>query len=57
MIGVLNAVLPMQDINERIFKVHPDNVNIKDLNLPVLEVDENIPFEEAQIYFDSVKNF
>ena len=53
-LGVINAFLPMQKINEKIFKIKDEELIIKDLNIPMLEVDENIPFNEAQNYFDSV---
>ena len=44
----------MQDLNERFFKIDENKIDLHELGLHALEVDEDIEYNNAQNYFDSV---
>ena len=46
----------MQAINENIFPIDRTSVLSK-AKIPLLEVNEDLPFEDAQFYFESVLKY
>ena len=53
-IGIINAFLPMQEINEKFFKINENTLN-PSVKIPEIKLDENLSYFDAEQFFETVK--